>query len=256
MSSLVNLAKSTFKPLVRGGRRLRSTVSPSNPKVDPKLGIPIREEVSLTPAKDVTPTAGSKEEPAEPSTRTTKSGVSFTLNEQDGSYDLKLPTGYQVTKDGEGKVTGTDPQGRPVKTPGESFDKWTASNILNFEGASGERHQVNLRSLEMKVGTPDRKFEQVLESDGSQRVSVLVPEKVDGESKLWLNESAFRADGSETDDVFGGQGDLSFPNRETVMHPTEGGGRGMKKLFFPLPEGARSKRVSEPAQQDGWLIKT
>jgi hypothetical protein len=159
-----------------------------------------------------------------------------------------------VNRDAEGRITGTDPQGRPVKSPVESTEDWSASNILSFEASSGEHHKVNLKSLEMRVASSDKRFEQVLESDGAQRITVLVPQKIDGENKLWLNESAFRADGSETDDFFGSQGDLSFPNRDTVMHPTEDGGKAMKKLFFPLPEVAAPKSASEPIQQDGWLL--
>ena len=100
-------------------------------------------------------------------------------HQEDGSFDLKMPNGYQFSGDQQGKVTGKGSDGPVQGKLGTSED---GSPTLSFKD-KGTDYEVDLNKLDF-AATKEKSngsfTTQVVRSDGSQQVAVGGPKKPDG----------------------------------------------------------------------------
>lgn len=109
-----------------------------------------------------------------------KSQSGLELQHQDnGSFELKMPNGYEFSGDQQGKVSGKGADG-PVK--GQLATGDDGSPLLRFED-KGTDYEVDLGKLDF-AATKEKSngsfTTQVVRADGSQQVAVGGPKKADG----------------------------------------------------------------------------
>lgn len=100
------------------------------------------------------------------SVTTSASGVELTES-QDGSFSLRLPTGYSLAGNADGKLVASDPNNRPLKVNVEETEQ---GPIYSFNDAAGNKVDVDPVTLDFGFADKGGNVSQLVRSDGSQVV--------------------------------------------------------------------------------------